>query len=45
MTAAQQTVNAIAQQRHYYYLQLSTDSEERSAQIERMREHGANQKI
>ena len=44
MTAAQQTVNAIAQQRHYYYLQLSTDSEERSAQIERMREHGANQK-
>ena len=42
-TAAQQTVNTIAQQRHYYYLQLSTDSEERSAQIERMREHGANQ--
>ena len=42
-TAAQQTVNTIAQQRHYYYLQLSTDSEERSAQIERMREHGATE--
>ena len=41
---ANETVNTIAQQRHYYYLQLSTDSEERSAQIERMREHGANQK-
>lgn len=44
MTLAQETVNTIAQQRHYYYLQLSTDSQERSAQIERMREHGANQK-
>lgn len=42
-TAAQQTVNTIAQQRHYYYLQLSTDSEERSAQIGRMREHGATE--
>lgn len=42
-TAAQQTVNTIAQQRHYYYLQLSTDSQERSAQIERMREYGATE--
>ena len=42
-TAAQKTVNTIAQQRHYYYLQLSTDSQERSAQIERMREHGATE--
>lgn len=40
---AQETVNTIAQQRHYYYLQLSTDSQERSAQIERMREHGATE--
>ena len=42
-TAAQQTVNTIAQQRHYYYLQLSTDSQERDVQIERMREHGATE--
>ena len=42
-TAAQQTVNTIAQQRHYYYLQLSTDSQERYAQIERMREYGATE--
>ena len=40
---AQETVNTIAQQRHYYYLQLSTDSQERAAQVERMQEHGANQ--
>ena len=44
MILAQETINTIAQQRHYYYLQLSTDSQERDAQIERMREHGANQK-
>ena len=44
MTAVRETENTIAQQRHYYYLQLSTDSQERDAQIERMREHGANQK-
>ena len=42
-TAAQQTVNTIAQQRHYYYLQLSTDPQERDVQIERMREHGATE--
>ena len=40
---AQEAINMIAQQRHYYYLQLSTDSEERSAQIERMQSHGANE--
>lgn len=40
---AQETVNTIAQQRHYYYLQLSTDSQERDAQIERMREYGATE--
>ena len=39
----QETVNTIAQQRHYYYLQLSTDAQERGAQIERMREHGATE--
>lgn len=39
----QETVNTIAQQRHYYYLQLSTDAQERAAQVERMQEHGANQ--
>lgn len=43
MTLAQETVNTIAQQRHYYYLQLSTDSQERDAQIERMREYGATE--
>lgn len=40
---AQETVNTIAQQRHYYYLQLSTDSQERSTQIERMQSHGATE--
>ena len=43
VTLAQETVNTIAQQRHYYYLQLSTDAQERAAQIERMREHGATE--
>lgn len=40
---AQETVSTIAQQRHYYYLQLSTDSQERAAQIERMQSHGATE--
>ena len=40
---AQEVASVIAQQRHYYYLQLSTDSQERSTQIERMREHGATE--
>lgn len=43
MTAVREIENTIAQQRHYYYLQLSTDSQERSAQIERMREYGATE--
>lgn len=43
MTAVREIENTIAQQRHYYYLQLSTDSQERDAQIERMREHGATE--
>lgn len=40
---AQETVNTIAQQRHYYYLQLSTDLQERDTQIERMQSHGATE--
>ena len=40
---AQETINTIAQQRHYYYLQLSTDAQERDAQIERMQSHGATE--
>lgn len=40
---AQEVASVIAQQRHYYYLQLSADSQERSTQIERMREHGATE--
>ena len=40
---AQEAENIIAQQRHYYYLQLSTDLQERNVQIERMQSHGANE--
>ena len=43
MTAVREIENTIAQQRHYYYLQLSTDLQERDVQIGRMREHGATE--
>lgn len=43
MALAQETINTIAQQRHYYYLQLSTDPQERNVQIERMQSHGATE--
>lgn len=43
MSAAQETKNTIARQKHYYYLQLSTDLQERDVQIGRMREHGATE--